>query len=142
MNVLNLTQAAKVSGVSRTTIYKKIKNGVLSSTLDHDGNRTVQVSELLRVFGALKGSMSTSTSTATYTAQGFDGMNVHSGESNLVGVLKDQVAMLKDQVSYLTEQVSRLTGILETRLIQYQQPPPVGQPQPSKKANESKKRKK
>lgn len=55
MTILNITEAAKAAGVSRTTIYEKINDGELSRT--PDGIDTV---ELLRVFGDLKGNDSSS----------------------------------------------------------------------------------
>jgi len=49
MAILSVTAAAKAAGISRTTIYEKIKDGELSRT--PEGIDTV---ELLRVFGELK----------------------------------------------------------------------------------------
>lgn len=43
---LTVTEAAKAAGVSRTTIYEKIKDGELSRV-----NGKIDTAELLRVFG-------------------------------------------------------------------------------------------
>ena len=56
MALVNFTQAAKMAGISRSYFHRKyIKQGVLSVTTDADGNKKVDTSELLRVFGELKG---------------------------------------------------------------------------------------
>ena len=56
MALVNFTQAAKMAGISRSYFHRKyIKQGVLSVSTDSDGNKKVDTSELLRVFGELKG---------------------------------------------------------------------------------------
>lgn len=49
-----LSQAAKLVGVTRQTIYKLASSGRLSVTVDHQGRKVVETVELLRVFGRLK----------------------------------------------------------------------------------------
>lgn len=46
---LKITEAAKLYGIARTTIYKRIKDGKLSV----DTDKRVDLSELMRVFGAI-----------------------------------------------------------------------------------------
>lgn len=46
---LKVTEAAKLYGIARTTIYKRIKDGKLSV----DTDKRVDLSELMRVFGAI-----------------------------------------------------------------------------------------
>lgn len=48
-----VAESAKQVGVSRQTIFDKIKSGKLSATINNDGVKVVDVSELLRVFGRL-----------------------------------------------------------------------------------------
>jgi hypothetical protein len=50
---LNMTQAAKLAGVSRVTIYKHAKAGKISIHTELDGSRTIDVVELERVYGTL-----------------------------------------------------------------------------------------
>jgi hypothetical protein len=52
MAKVNISQAAQMAGVSRPTIHKKIKSGVLSVE-KMDGRTLIDVSELERVFGTL-----------------------------------------------------------------------------------------
>lgn len=51
---LTITQAAKLYGVARTTPYRAIQRGVLSSTVRGDGVHVIAFSELLRVWGEPK----------------------------------------------------------------------------------------
>ena len=55
MAKLGMTKAAKLAGVSRTTLYKKIKNGDISATKNADGHNEIDVAELERVYGPLNG---------------------------------------------------------------------------------------
>lgn len=55
MTKLNISQAAKRVGVSRQTFYRHIETKGISTSQDADGKPVVDVSELLRVYGALQG---------------------------------------------------------------------------------------
>lgn len=55
MAQLSVSAAARAVGKDRGTIHRYIKSGKLSTTRDAAGNTVVETSELLRVFGALKG---------------------------------------------------------------------------------------
>lgn len=50
---LTVADAAKRVGVSRQTIFEKIKRGLISATLGEGGVKVIDVSELLRVFPRL-----------------------------------------------------------------------------------------
>jgi hypothetical protein len=54
MAKVNLSQAAKLTGKNRTTIWRHIQSGKLSSERDRDGMPFVDTSELIRVYGELK----------------------------------------------------------------------------------------
>lgn len=53
MAKVNLTQAAKLAGVGRSTLNRHIKEGKLSKALDDQGKPCVDTSELQRVYGEL-----------------------------------------------------------------------------------------
>jgi hypothetical protein len=53
MAKLNLSQAAKVTGKNRTTIWRHINSGKLSAERNRDGLPFVDTSELIRVYGEL-----------------------------------------------------------------------------------------
>lgn len=52
---LNLSQAAEKAGISRNTLYKHIKEGKVSAQRDVNGRQSIELSELLRAYGALNG---------------------------------------------------------------------------------------
>ena len=53
---ISITAAAKLAGVSRSTLYRTyIDKGLLSVSKDQQGKRCIDTSELLRVFGTLQG---------------------------------------------------------------------------------------
>ena len=54
MAQLTVRQAAEQVGVSRQTMFRKIKDGSISATVDHNGQKQIDSTELLRVFGALQ----------------------------------------------------------------------------------------
>lgn len=57
MATVNITQAAKLAGISRSYFHRKyIKAGLISVSTDTDGKKKIDTSELLRVFGSLEGS--------------------------------------------------------------------------------------
>ena len=54
MTQLTVREAADKVGVTRQTIFKYIRQGKLSATLSRDGQKQIDVSELIRVFGELQ----------------------------------------------------------------------------------------
>jgi hypothetical protein len=51
--ILTITEAAKLFGKSRTTLYKYNKSGSLSFVSGSDGKPAVDMTEMLRVFGSV-----------------------------------------------------------------------------------------
>lgn len=60
MTQLSLSAAAKSAGISRSTLHDHIKTGKISVHISGQGRRTVDTSELLRVYGALQGILDSS----------------------------------------------------------------------------------
>lgn len=54
MAQVTVRQAAELAGISRQAMYRCIASGRVSATIDHDGEKQVDTSELLRVFGRLQ----------------------------------------------------------------------------------------
>lgn len=50
---VGISEAARLAGVSRSTIHRSIKSGRLSATSKRGGGKSIDTSELERVFGAL-----------------------------------------------------------------------------------------
>lgn len=61
MTQLTVRQAAERVGVSRQTMFRHIQQGKVSATLSHSGEKQIEISELLRVFGELQPETDTTT---------------------------------------------------------------------------------
>lgn len=59
MTYLTVRQAAEQVGVSRQTMFRHVKDGRVSATVDRDGQKQIDVAELLRVFGELQSPVAT-----------------------------------------------------------------------------------
>ena len=55
MALVSISEAARLTGKSTKTLYRLVSQGRLSVSLDENGIKTVDVSELVRVFGDLSG---------------------------------------------------------------------------------------
>ncbi|MGN7614026.1 hypothetical protein ACQZV8_18305 [Magnetococcales bacterium HHB-1] len=169
MALLNVSQAAKVAGVSRTTIYNSIKNGSLSATNSYgtDGStkgKLIESSELLRVFGTLNGeiegletvhsktvSSSVQKQQLTVTSE-HKNCSVDTPESAVVQLLRDQLTMcrrdmeshiktLQEQIEDLKTERDRAMGMLETVHRMLPAPAETAPEKPSPKKGKSKKAK-
>jgi hypothetical protein len=91
MALVSKAKAAKLAGVSRTTIHRYVTDGKLSMTGDQ-----IDTSELMRVFGSL---------TAPKSEQGAghvqDSNTGHHVTPEVQGVLHHQISMLESQVNDL-----------------------------------------
>jgi len=55
MALVSISEAARITGKSRTTVQSYIKRGKLTKCADNDGTQKLDTSELLRVFGPFTG---------------------------------------------------------------------------------------
>lgn len=100
MSTMNVTQAAKATGMHRVTLQKHIKQGKLSVTRDREGKPQIDVAELLRVYGPLKGDGNTdSTHQATLEQQ--------QTTAALVDNLKQQLEAAQEREKWLQAQLNR-----------------------------------
>lgn len=67
MTQLSIASAAKRVGRDRKTLYRAIKEGRLTATVDTTGQKQVDTAELLRVFGELTPASDRTDSRATVT---------------------------------------------------------------------------
>ena len=51
---VNISEAAKLVNKSPKTLYAAIKSGKLSATSNNNGQKLIEISELIRVYGELK----------------------------------------------------------------------------------------
>ena len=54
MAQLSVAEAARLVARDRKTLYRMVKEGRLSATVNNDGQRQIETSELVRVFGVLE----------------------------------------------------------------------------------------
>lgn len=102
MALVSISKAAQLAGTTRSNLYDSyINKGKLSLTKDHLGKPKIDTSELLRVFGNLKDSSST-TASDSIGQQSIDS-TVQQGTDTkvyqeLVQVLKNQIEDMKERL--------------------------------------------
>lgn len=131
MPAFNVTQASKIAGISRNTMYKKIRKGVISLSEDRQGNRVIEHAEILRVFGdgviMNDNGIRNHQQQDTVTDDNGDDRGNTGGDgsgSSAFSILEARVTDLQKTVSILDGQLAdcrareeRLLGLLETRLL-------------------------
>lgn len=125
MAKLNISQAAKLFGVHRSTVQRHIKEGKLSSESQEDGQKLIDMSELVRVYGEPK-NPATSATVSHDDAMLQNATPNPTGATPATGVLEQKVEMLEQQLGmvvedkdYLRKENHRLLEIIEqqTRLL-------------------------
>lgn len=97
----SVTEAAKLAGVTRRTIYRHIKSGKLSASVTDGDNTVIETSELLRVYGALSQPETDKVSTGS-----------HENQPEYVTLLLAEMSQLREQISSLTSKVDELQSKL------------------------------
>lgn len=92
-----VTEAAKLAGVTRRTIYRHIKSGRLSAVVTDGDSTLIETSELLRVYGALSQPEPDEVSIGSQDVK-----------PEYVIRLLDEMSQLRGQVELLTNKVSEL----------------------------------
>lgn len=111
MSRLNITEAIKQSPVGKTHFYKQfIETGKITVSVDNSGKKYIDSSELIRVFGELKGEPVTNVQ--EQPAAG-DTVPSNVEQSELVTALREQIADLKSEREFYQSQVITLTNRLE-----------------------------
>ena len=116
MAEVSISEAAKLVGKSRKSLYRHVKDGKLSVSQSVSGKTIVETSELIRVYGALR---QVETVIVTPTVTGRD-TNRDSMES-----LANEIKLLREEVSGLKREVSSLKAL----------PAPDNYKQPARKGN-------
>jgi hypothetical protein len=97
MAKVNKSQAAQMAGVSRPTIDKKIKQGLLSAEKKEDGSIEIDVSELERVFGSL----------VAPDAAKPPRKDLHSDTSQVADILQSQIQLLQRELDVIRQERDR-----------------------------------
>ena len=96
MAKVSISEAARLTGKSRTTLHRLIKTGELSTCHGARNARMVDVSELIRVFGPLEHRVSEQV-TAQFSEQSDTGVSAQNEQ--IIAQLKQEVEHLKTLVS-------------------------------------------
>ena len=108
MALVDLSTAARLAGVSRQTIYRKMSDGTLSWEIGSDGKRCLETSELLRVFGPLR----KEGDTKNHVTENVTSYTVRKAENDLDGY-RTAIDALKDKVKSERERASRAESEVE-----------------------------
>ena len=105
MPLHNLTVAARLAGVSRSTLARAVRSGKLSTTTNDRGDRCVDQSELLRVFGPLRG----------VSESGDHSLTSHDRVTDtLVTLLQEQLRLAQDREREGRDRETQLLALLAT----------------------------
>ena len=132
MAQFTIAGAARAAGVGRATIQRALKAGRLSATTNEQGERVIDLTELLRVFGPLKqGEQLASSITSQLDTGGEQGSS-----AVLVEVLREQLCKAEEREQQAQQEKARLLSLLEaeqqarrdleTKLLPAPRPAPVG----------------
>lgn len=139
MALVSISEAARLTGKSRTTVQAYIKQGKLTKCTDSSGASKLDTSELLRVFGSFTGQQVGSEQLGV-TVQHLAGSSVQLPDQNLLHenhALKAEVelvkALLREKELLLSEKDKRNEDLkhalllIESKLPAMQEPitPPV-----------------
>ena len=97
----SVTEAAKLAGVTRRTIYRHIKAGKLSASVTGGDNTVIETSELLRVYGVLSQPEPEKVSPGS-----------HENQPEYVTLLLAEMSQLREMVSHLSSKVDELQSRL------------------------------
>jgi hypothetical protein len=122
MTKISISEAIKISGVSRSHFYNKyIKHGIISIIIE-ENKKLIDVSELIRVFGSvqLENSQNGHIRTTEYTLNTIE-------KDKIIEILEQQIAEFKNREretksreDWLQNQINELrhqqTNLLENKL--------------------------
>jgi predicted site-specific integrase-resolvase len=116
MAKLNITQAAREWGIARTTLQRAVTRGHVAVTTLENGLKSIDSSEMIRVYGAANGRSAVSLGAARVTAVSDVKLEMFERENRL---LRDRVddlkKMLDDKENVIKNQREMLTTFF-TRL--------------------------
>jgi len=106
---VTISEAARLTGKGRQTIYRHIKRGKLSTTIRGDGTKEIQVIDLERLYGSLGGSEATHEASRTMTASETALHRENEAMKAEIKQLRDHVNELKHDKEWLQGLVNGLT---------------------------------
>ena len=119
MPILTITEAAKAAGISRPTLYRRIKSGQLSTVRQPDGTKGVDSSELMRVFGTLQADTNHTVKSEHHEIENVLHERIK-GLERENELLQRNDEFLRTQLANAENEKNRLLGLLEQRLLEAQ----------------------
>lgn len=115
---ITVSEAIRRSPVGRTQFYSKyVDEGLITVSVDNAGKKYIDTSELLRVFGELKGEQSADSSEQSETNSTEQPAKTTPEQSEVIRLLKEQLSELKHDVGererFYQSQIVSLTSRLE-----------------------------
>jgi hypothetical protein len=119
---VSISEAARLSKRSRTTLYRYKDEGKLSFSTDHQGNPVIDTSELIRVFGTVDANSSEHCGTDEN-----DAVQASSERENRL--LQETIRRLEQDLDDARQREAWLQGQMErlTSLLTYQKDSPEQQ---------------
>lgn len=124
--VVNISEAARMASKTRRTIYKHINQGKLSTTRDSKGNKGVEVSELIRVYGD-----DVKPFNEKKRSDGIQGGYTDVSSLQKLDLLLKKIERLEGEVSRLNETVENLNNRLEYKPVPTDAAKPPAQIKPN-----------
>lgn len=128
MALVTITEASKLTGKARKTLYAHIKQGKVSYRVQLDGSKQIDTSELIRVYGELKQEVTqvtpplvTEVTPGNVTLDGISALVV------AVETMRQQQELDRKENVLLRKQLLELTGTVKslTNRLEYQPESPV-----------------
>lgn len=117
----NISEAAKLAGISRSYLYKKyIKTGIISVERDSDDNPVIDTAEIMRVFGGVNNSEDKGRKDTLENTVKIESLQA---ENQL---LREQLAVAQDREKWMQGKIDQLADQL--KLIEHKSETPQHKP--------------
>jgi len=114
MALVSISEAAKLTGKSIKTIYRHLGVGKLSFVLNENGNKCVDISELIRIYGPIK-----------KENENVIESNMSHVENNKNNILRIEIEYLKQLINEKNKQISTYERTLTLLEDKTKEKPPI-----------------
>ena len=108
MAQVTVSEAAKLVSRDRKTLYRLIKEGKISATVDETGKRQLETSELLRFFGAFTENSDKRDSRATVSMPQHETVHETPNATVRLAVLEAELRHAREMIAVKDEQIADL----------------------------------
>lgn len=130
MTKLSVSEAIRLSPVARATFYRMLEKGEISSSVDGRGKRSIDLSELQRVFGELKDKAVKKESKGVEQSQKLSEQTEMNEMRLKIQFLEQQLRDKSEQLSEVKEREKRAEERLDIVLRQLEYKPTDKQSEP------------